>query len=146
MFNNDRLSHWCLGVVLSWPIHFVLWILPIFHLWLKIPIKTVAAYTALAAGVQLAVTPWLFAARATRENPAGRRVQRTAVVIVWISLTAFLFACFMLHGEPPDPGARAIFLGGPIVTGAGALIALALVWRKQKARQGSNPGRDRVSS
>jgi hypothetical protein len=134
MLNNDRLSHWCAGAVLGWAASFVLLGLPVFHSWLAVPIGTIVAFMVLAACLQLAATPWLFSARATTHNPIGQPVKRTAVVIIWLSLTALLLAYFVLHGAPPNLGARAVFFGTPIVVGTGALIALSLDARHKPRR------------
>jgi hypothetical protein len=134
MFNNDRISHWCAGAVLAWAGAFVLFGLPIFHLWLRVPIKIIAAFFLALCVVQLAITPWLFFARSTPQNPVGNLFKRRAAVIVWFSLNGLVLAYFILRGSPPDPGARAIFFGTPIVAGTGAWIALLLSSRRQKAK------------
>jgi hypothetical protein len=133
MLNNDRLSHWCVSAVLAWAAAFGLLGLPIFHLWLAVPINKIAVFSLLACALQLAFTPWLFSARATIQNPAGLLLRRGVAVIVWLSLLGLLFACFVLRDAPSDSGARAIFLGGPIVLGTVALIVLALISPKKKA-------------
>ncbi len=136
MFNNDRLSHWCAAGVLGWAVSFVLLGVPVFRLWLGVRTDTIIAFTVLASCLQLVITPWLFSARATPQNPVGRPVKRSAAVIVWISLTALLLAYFVVRGSP-DSSAKIIFFGTPVVAGSGALIALALVSLKKKAKGGA---------
>jgi hypothetical protein len=136
MLNNYRISHWCAGALVAWTGAFVLFGLPIFYLWLEIPIKTIAAFFLMLCVVQLAVTPWLFSARSTPQNPVGNLFRRRAAVIVWFSLNGLVLAYFMLRGSPPDAGARAIFIGLPVVLGTGALIALALISSRKRAKKG----------
>ncbi|HEY7405510.1 MAG TPA: hypothetical protein VIB39_18430 [Candidatus Angelobacter sp.] len=131
MLKNDRLSHWCVGAVLSWTTAFFLIGLPIFHFWLQASIKKIALFTVLACVLQLAVTPWLFEARASAQNPTGIRSKRTAAVVIWLSLLIFLFNCFVLRDAAPDFGARVIFLGGPILLGTLTLIIRKIVVRKR---------------
>jgi hypothetical protein len=90
-FDNDRLSHWIAGAAFSWLMMFLLVGLPLFHFWLKIPIVRIATFNGICCAVQLAITPWLFSARATRENPAGRVAQRAAAVVLCSSALALLF-------------------------------------------------------
>jgi hypothetical protein len=66
-----------MGAVLSWTAAFFLLGLPVFHLWLQVPIKKIATFTAFACILQLVVTPWLFKARATMQNPIGLRLKRS---------------------------------------------------------------------
>src|ERR1700687_4693681 len=85
LFDNDRLSHWFAGALFSWLMMFLLLGLPIFHLWLKIPTPTIAMVTGICCATQLAATPWLFSARATRQNPSGRIARRGIAVAAWFS-------------------------------------------------------------
>lgn len=132
MLNNDRLSHWCVGAVFAWAGAFGLLGLPIFHLWLGVPIKKIAVFSVLACGLQLVFTPWLFSARSTPQNPIGLRLRRGIAVIVWLSLLDLLFSYFVLRNAAPDSDARAIFYGVPIVVGTAALIVLALTSRRKR--------------
>ena len=100
LLDNDRLSHWLAGAVLSWTAFLLLLFIPIFHLLLGFPISKIAVSAGICCAVQFAVTPWLFSARATRQNPSGRTVRRAAVVIVWLSLTALLLFYYIQRGWP----------------------------------------------
>jgi hypothetical protein len=122
-----------MGAVLTWTAAFFLLGLPIFHLWLQVPIKKIAAFTALACVLQLLVTPWLFEVRATIQSPTGLRSKRRIVVIVWLSLLSLLFNYFLLRDAAPDSGARAVFLVSPIVVGMVALIILGIISRRRRA-------------
>src|SRR5262249_11033714 len=70
--------------------------------WLNVPVKKVALFSGLGCAVQLAVTPWLFSARATRQNPPGQIVQRAAAVIVLLSAINLLFWYFVRCSWPED--------------------------------------------
>ena len=94
-FNNDRLSHWFVGALLTWVMISLLFGFPIFHLWLKFSTGRVAAFMGLCFATQLAVTPWLFSARATAENPEGQVVQRSLAVAAWFAVIGVLFFHFI---------------------------------------------------
>lgn len=127
--NNDRLSHWLLGLLFSWGLTLVLLFLPIFHVWLKVPISKVATLAGLFCAVQLAVTPWLFSARATGQNPSGRPAQRAAAVAVMASLMALLFFGYIGALWPRDEGSRAFTSIG---LGLTALLVIFLVATRRK--------------
>lgn len=93
--DNDRLSHWFVGAALSWLLFFVLVGLLVFHLGLKVPIAPIAAFNGIFCAVQLLVTPWLFSARATPQNPRGNRARITAVVYVWLTVGILLFLYYI---------------------------------------------------
>jgi hypothetical protein len=101
-FDNDRVSYWFAGALLSWLTTFLLLGLPIFHLWLKVPTPAIATFTGTCCAVQLAVTTWLFSARATRQNPSGRMAQRTVAVIVWFSTMTLLLTYYLRRSFPED--------------------------------------------
>lgn len=132
LFNNDRVSHWCVGALFSWAMIFCFWGIPIFHLWLGVPLTKISTFTGIACALQLAVTPWLFSARATRQDPTGRTIRRSAAVVVWLSLTAVLFAYFVQFGQPKNLELRAILFGTPTVAGAAALIIIGVVARQNR--------------
>jgi hypothetical protein len=136
MLNNDRVSHWYLGAVLSWAAAFVLLGLPVFHFWLMVSIKKIAAFSVLACVLQIAFIPWLFSARATAQNPVGLRLKRTVAVIVWLSLLDLLFNYFALRDGSPDFGTKAIFLGGPLVLGTVILIIIGIISRIRRSNSG----------
>jgi hypothetical protein len=127
--NNDRLSHWLVGILFAWGLTFLLFFFPIFHSWLKVPTAKVAALTGLFCAVQLAVTPWLFSARATSQNPSGRPTQRAAAVAVLASLMALIFFAFIGGFWPRDEGTREfVFIG----LGLTALLAIFLVATRRR--------------
>lgn len=95
LLNNDRLSHWLAGAFLTWALIFLIWAFPIFHWWLDVPTVRIATYIGLCCVVQLAVTPWLFTARATRENPCGLVGQRAGALIIFFSVIGLLFFSFL---------------------------------------------------
>jgi len=125
VFDNDRLSYWFAGALLSWLMMFLHLGLPIFHLWLKIPTPTIATVTGICCATQLAVTPWLFSARATRENPNGRFIQRGIAVYAWFSATTLALLYYLRRSFPEDPAIRqfvAIGMGITILFGVTGLI------------------------
>jgi len=127
--NNDRLSHWLVGLLFSWGLTFLLLFLPVFHVWLKVPTAKVATLTGLFCAVQLAVTPWLFSSRATRQNPRGRPAQRAAAVAVMASLMALFFFAYIGGLWPRDEGTREF---ASIGLGLTALLVIFLVATRRK--------------
>jgi hypothetical protein len=95
LLDNDRLSHWFAGALFTWLVIFLIWGLPVFHLWLKIPTARIAAYTGICCAMQLAITPWLFSARATRQNPKGLVIRRAGVLIVLFSGITLLLLSYI---------------------------------------------------
>lgn len=132
LLNNDRLSHWCVGALLTWALGFLLWGILVFHFWLGVPVAKIAAFTGIGCALQLAITPWLFSARATLQNPTGKVTRRYAAVVVWISLTIVLFVYFIQRGQPKNPELREILFGTPIVAGAVALIVVGAISRSRR--------------
>src|SRR5208282_2049769 len=106
ILNNDRLSHWYLGILFSWIVCFVLFGIPMFHLWLRFSIAKIAISLGICCAVQLAITPWLYSSRATPQNPDGLVGRRTAAVFVWFSLTALLLFYYIQRGWPSNPTAQ----------------------------------------
>ena len=90
------------GVVLSWLAMFLLVGLLIFHLWFRVPVPKVAMFSGICCAMQLGITPWLFNARATRENPSGRVVQRAGALAFLFSAVSLLFAYFLRLSWPDD--------------------------------------------
>jgi hypothetical protein len=89
--DNDRMSHWFAGVLLSWTGMFLLLGLLVFHLWLKVSIAKIANFSGICCVVQLAITPWLFHARSTPQNPPGRIRERVGALSVLFSAVSLLF-------------------------------------------------------
>ena len=134
MFDNDRLSHWFASAFLAWVMTFLLLFLPVFHLWLKVPSSKIAMFTGLCCALQLAITPWLFSARATRQNPTGRIPQRAAAVIVLFSVIALLFFYYLRLSWPEDIETRqftTIAIGGTLVLSVTVLIIVGVVARRR---------------
>lgn len=132
--NNDRLSHWMVGILFAWGLTFLLLFFPIFHSLLKVPTPKVATLTALFCAVQLAVTPWLFSARATSQNPNGRPAQRGAAVATMASLMALIFFGYIGGLWPRDEGTREFASIGLVLT---ALLVIFLVATRGKWLEGS---------
>lgn len=137
-FNNNRLSHWFAGALLTWIIIFFVWGLLIFHYWYKVPISTVAIFSGIGCATQLSITPWLFSARATQQNPSGRITQRASVVIIFLSLIALLFFYFVRHAQPEDMETRRFTSIGFIVTIVFGLLAFTILRLASRGRQSSN--------
>lgn len=131
MFNNDSLLHWCIGTLFGWAGFGVLFGVLI-HVVLGSPFSSVALFALIQCALQLAVNPWLFAARATADNPAGRPLRRATVVIVWFTLAGVATFLQMFHGDFANRGVVAIFLGTPIFFGLASLLALRQ-FQKRKA-------------
>lgn len=93
LLDNDRLSHWFAGALFTWLMIFLIWGLLLFHLWLKIPTARIAAYTGICCAMQLAITPWLFSARSTRQNPKGLVTRRAgALIVLFLGITLLLLS------------------------------------------------------
>jgi len=107
-----------LFLLLGWLLMFLLLGLPIFHVWLKIPTQKIAIVTAICCATQLAVTPWLLSARATRE-------QRGIAVYAWFLATMLLLLYYLRRSFPEDPATRqfvAIGIGVAVLFGVRGLI------------------------
>ena len=133
LFDNDRLSLWFAGAVFTWVMIFLLWGLLVFHLWLRVPIATLGAFASLACALQMAITPWLFSARATSRNPNGLVLRRFAAVIVWFTGTALLICYFVQRGLPSSPDSRLFvtdMFGVTVALGAVGLIVVGVISRR----------------
>jgi hypothetical protein len=106
LLNNDRLSHWFFGTLVSWTVFFLIFGVPIFHIWLGFSMAKIAIAVGVCCGMQLAVTPWLYSARITTQNPDGLVRRRAAAVTVWFSLTMLLLFYLVQRGWPHNPAAR----------------------------------------
>jgi hypothetical protein len=134
-FDNDRLSHWLAGALFSWVMTFLLLGLPIFHVWLKVPIARITTFTGICCALQLVITPWLFSARATRQNPSGRIFQRATAVVVLFSVITLLFFYYLRRSWPEDIETRRftnIAMAGTIVFGVVFLAGYGVVSRHRK--------------
>lgn len=123
---HDRLSHCFAGSLLGWGAMFLIGGLLVSHLWLKVPIAKIATFMGICCAMQLAVTPWLFSARATPQIPEGRPFRARAAVVVLFSGWSLLFFYYLRRGSPEDLDTRrftAIALVGTIVLAA-ALLAI----------------------
>ena len=101
--------------------------IPIFHWGLGFPIAKIAVSVGIFCVGQLAVTPWLFSARPTSENPAGNFGRRAVAVTVWFSLSALLFFYYISRDWPNDSHGREfreILFGTTIVF---AIVGLTIV-------------------
>jgi hypothetical protein len=132
--NNDSLLHWCLGSLVGWALWGLLLGILI-HLAFGIGASSIALFFAIQCALQIAVTPWLFAARAMAGNPRGQRLRRTQVVIVWLTLACEAAFLQMFGGHFTDKAAVTIFLGGPIVLGSVSLIALHWFQKRVESKE-----------
>ena len=133
-FNNDSLLHWCAAPLFSWTVFGILVGIPI-HIAFGISVSSIALFFAIQCALQTAVTPWLFAARATAGNPRSQRLRRTQVVIVWFTLACEAAFLQMFGMDFTDKAAVTIFLGGPIVLGSISLIALHWFPKRGETKQ-----------
>src|SRR5579859_6062465 len=106
LLNNNRLSHWLLGITLGWAIVFVLFGLLLFHFLLGVTLTTILTFITVCCALQLAVTPWLFWARATETNPSGRVAHRYAALIILGSAITLLFFIYLRRSWPQDGETR----------------------------------------
>lgn len=135
LINNDRLSHWCAGAVFGWLVFLFLGIL-VLHSGLKVPIAKIVSFTGVCCAVQLAVTPWLYRARATSGNPRGRPVDRAAALSVLSSAITLLFFYYLRYSYPGDIETRHFTTIGLIGTvPAMVLIFIVVAWSHRKRRE-----------
>jgi Kef-type K+ transport system membrane component KefB len=139
--NPDKISHWLIAVLFLWIIIFLLWGLLVFHFWLNANLHTIETFTALGCALHLAMTPWLYAARATRQNPNGRRVQAAAVVVIWLALETILFFYFVQRNRPSDKSFPTLY----VITIAFYVVALIGVvsrrWPRTLFEKEQKPGK-----
>jgi hypothetical protein len=102
LFNNERLSYWFASVLLSWAAMFCLLVFPVFHLWLGVPNSRLVTFTSICCVLQLVITPWLFSARPTPQEPNGRFTQRAIAVMTLFSLISLVFFYFIRQTWPED--------------------------------------------
>jgi hypothetical protein len=133
LLDNNRISHWFAGAVIGWTASLIVYV-PIFHWGLGFSIAKIAVSVGIFCIGQLAVTPWLFSARATTENPTGKKAERSVAAIVWFSFSALLFFYYIGRGWPNDAHEtefRGIMFGTTIVFGIAGLIIVRLVSRNR---------------
>jgi hypothetical protein len=133
LLNNNRLSNWLAGAVIGWTASLFVYV-PIFHWGLGFSIAKIAVSVGIFCVGQLAVTPWLFSARVTTENPTGNIAQRAVAVIVWFSLSALFFFYYVSRDWLNDAhGAefKRIMFGTTIVFGVVGLIIVRLISRNR---------------
>jgi hypothetical protein len=80
--DKNRLSHWYAAVASSWALYFVAIGIPIFYFLLSVSIFKIILFVVIGCALQLSLTPWMFAARRTSENPSGKMGQLLGSVIV----------------------------------------------------------------
>jgi len=124
---NDRLSHWFISAVLTWLLIFVIFGFLVFHLWLKIPTIKVASFSLVCCGVQFAVTPWLFSARGTVQNPKGNIARRAAALIVLFCAFNLLFFYYLRISWPDDPSTHQFTNIAIIGTALLGILGLTLI-------------------
>jgi hypothetical protein len=142
LLDNDRLSHWLAGAVLSWLTMFLFGGLLIFHLWLRVPTAKVAMFTGICCAMQLGVTPWLFSARATPENPSGRIARRAAAVTVLFSAITLLFFYYLRLSWPDDIETRrltAIAMSLTVGFSMAVFITICVLSRRRRDGERASP-------
>jgi len=125
--DKDRLSHWIVLGFFCWIGYFLFFGLPIFHLLLGVSMFKVGSFFVLCGLMQLAVTPWIFAARPTAQNPNGNSAQRATAAAVWFVSTALLLLFYLQYGKAIDSihiRGRLLVIGG--VTAVFGLIAVLI--------------------
>jgi hypothetical protein len=84
---------------------------------------------------QLVATPWLYSARATAENPAGKVAQRAVAVIVWFSMSSLLFFYYISRDWPNDADGilfKRIMFGTTIGFGIIGLVIVRVISRNRR--------------
>lgn len=132
MFDSDRISHWYIGSLLSWAAYALVVGIPVFHLWLGVSIARIVSFAAIACVLQWAITPLLFSARRTRQNPTGRFARGAIAMILLCCSIAIEFAYFVQLGQPQNPELRGILFGTPILAAIAGLIVVCIFSRCHK--------------
>ena len=130
--DTDRLLHWFICAVLGWVMIFLLGSFLVFHVWLKVPSPKIVTFTGICCVVQLAITPWLFSLRSTRQNPSGRTVQRGAAITPLFTTAAILFFSYLRRSWPDDIETRrftSITIIVSLLFGAAGLVRFSIVPR-----------------
>jgi hypothetical protein len=133
--DNNRLSHWLLSITLGWVIVFVVLGLLFFHFLLGVTLTKIAIFIMACWALQLAVTPWLFWARATETNPTGRAAHRYAAIIILGSAITLLFFLCLRWSSPQDAETRlftSIGIGLTILFSVVGLIRYCAMPRRSK--------------
>jgi len=132
IINNDRLLHWFASVIFGWCLFFAVICIPIFHVWLGIPLDRVAIGTGACCAPQLLFLPLLYSARNTTSRPYGIIGRRIAAVIGFLLLSSLSLFWYIQTQWPHSRAAndnRLIVLFS--ILGLYALMALcAVVFRK----------------
>jgi hypothetical protein len=141
LIDNDRLSHWLATGVVVWTCYVFFLGIPIFHFGLGVSTKKVILFAIGSCLLQLAVTPWMFWARATQSDPDRRFGHRIGAAVMWIGLTGILLLCFLQYGKAIDQahvserffiiGGTAIAFGTVALT-IGVQAGRRLLWSKRR--------------
>ena len=140
LIDNNRLSHWLAVGILIWLAYLAFLGLPIFHWGLNVSITKVVSFFCAAGLLQLAVTPWMFWARATPSDPNRRFGHRIAAATVWIGSTGILLLCFLQYGKAIDQARlteRSLLSGGTAI--AFGILALVVGIRIRPQATSKNP-------
>ena len=114
LIDKDRLSHWIACVVFGWSLYCLVLGIPVFHWGLGVSTIRVVSCFAGVGLLQLAVTPWIFWARPTSEEPDRRFAHRIGAVTVWIASTLIFLLHFLQYGKAIDAvhiGERVLLIG-----------------------------------
>ncbi len=136
IINNDRLLHWYASVIFGWSLFFAGICIPVFHVWLAIPLGEVAIGTGVCCAPQLLFIPMLYSARNTPNSPYGFIGRRIAAVI-GLLLTSTLSLFLYIQTRWPNSGAanenRRIVLFS--ILGLYGMMALCAIIFKRQARR-----------
>jgi hypothetical protein len=112
--NNDDLLHWCLGPILGWALCGLALGFAI-HSVFGVGTSKLILFFVIQCAVQIAVSPWLFRARATVENPQGLSFKRGIIVAVWFAAASEAAVLQLFAGDFSNKGAVVIFMATPII-------------------------------
>jgi hypothetical protein len=140
-FNPNSFSHWCIVILLGWTTLGLIVGLPL-YLSVDISGSWVFRFVAVQCALNLIASPWLFAARATTENPHGKPRRFLAAEIIWLTAASVAACLQLLGGDFSDKAAVCCFIGMPILLGTTALVILWLKKPKSPTTLGiSSSGR-----
>jgi hypothetical protein len=127
--NNDSLLVWCIAPLVGWALWGTLVGIPI-HIGLGIPYASITLFIAIQCVLQIIVSPWLFAARASAGDPRKQMLRRAKVVIAWFTFSGVAGLLQIFGGGFTELGEVALAVGTPIFLGL--IFLLTLRWYERR--------------
>jgi hypothetical protein len=87
------------------------------HVACGVRLSSIALFVLIQCGLQIAATQWMFAGRATAENPMGHPERGWIIAVLWMMLSCEAVFLQMFASDSSDHAAVVIFLSCPVVLG-----------------------------